>query len=166
MSSVQFNCSFLSNSLRQHGLQHARLPCPSSIPGAGSNSYLLSRRCHPAISSSVIHFSSCLQAFPASGSFPMSWLFPSGGQSMGTLSSASTLPMNIQDWFPLWLIGWISLQSKGPSRVFSKLHHSAKASLLWCSAFFIVQLSHPYITTGKSIALNTWTLSIKYVSAF
>ena len=145
---------------------NARPPCPSPTAGAYPNPCPLSRWCHPTISSSGIPFSSCLQAFPASGSFPMSWLFPSGGQSMGTLSSASTLPMNIQDWFPLRLIGWISLQSKGPSRVFSKLHHSAKASLLWCSAFFIVQLSHPYITTGKSIALNTWTLSIKYVSAF
>ena len=89
----------------------------------------------PTISSSVVPFSSCLQSFPASGSSPMSWLFTSGGQSIGALASASVLPMNIQDWFPLGLTGWISLQSKGFSRVFIQ-HHSSKASILWHSAFF------------------------------
>ena len=100
-------------------LQHARPPCPSPILRAYSNSCPLSRWCHPVISSSVIPFSSCLQYFPASGSFPMSQFFPSGGQSIGVSALASVLPINIQDWFPLWWTGWISLQSKGLSRVFS-----------------------------------------------
>ena len=102
--------------LGQHGLQHARLPCPSPSLGACSNSCPLSWWCHPTISSSVVPFSSCLQSFPALGSFPVSQLFTSGGQSIG--SSASTLPMNIQGWFPLGLTGLISLLSKGLSRVF------------------------------------------------
>ena len=100
-----------------HGLQHARPPCPSPSPGACSNSYTLSQWCHPTISSSVIHFSSCLQSFPAIVSFPMSQLFTSGGQSIG--ASTSALPMKIQDWFPLGLTNLISLQFKGFSRVFS-----------------------------------------------
>ena len=128
-------------------LQYTRLPCPSLTPGAYSNSCPLSRWCHPTISSSVFPFSSCLQSFPASGSFPMSQFFPSGGQSIGVSASASVLPMNIQDWFPLGWTGWISLQSKGLSRVFSNT--TVQASILWRSAFFIVQLSHPYMTTGK-----------------
>ena len=115
--SVQFSCSVLSNSLRPYGLQHTWLPCPSPIPRAFSNSCASSRWCHATISSSVVPFSSCLQSFPASGSFPMSQFFSSGGQSIG--ASASVLPMNIQDWFPLEFTGWISLQSKGLSRVFS-----------------------------------------------
>ena len=118
-SLVQFSCSVMSNSLQPHGLQHHRLPCPSPTPGAYSNPCPLSQWCHPTISSSVIPFSSRLQSFPASGSFPMSRFFPSGGQSFGASVSASVLPMNIQDWFPLGLTGWISLQSKGLSRVFS-----------------------------------------------
>ena len=105
MISVQFCRSVVSNSLRPLGLQHARLPCSSPAPGACSNSCSLSRWCHPAISSSVIPFSSCLQSFPASGSFQMSQLFASGGQSIG--ASASVLPMNIQNWFPLGLNGLI-----------------------------------------------------------
>ena len=105
--------------LQPHGLQHARPPCPSSTPGVYSNSYPLGRWCHPTISSSVVLFSSRLQSFPASGSFPMSQLFTSGGRSIGVSASASVLPMNIQDWFPLGWTGWISLQSKGLSRVFS-----------------------------------------------
>ena len=100
-------------------MQHARFPCPSPTPGACSNSCPSSRWCHPTISSSVIPFSSCLQSFPASGSFPMSQLSASGGRSIGVSASASVLPMNIQYWFPLGLTGWISLQSKGLSRVFS-----------------------------------------------
>ena len=114
-----FSHSVVSSSLRPHELQQARLPGPSPSPGACSNSCPLSRWCHPTISSSVIPFSSCLPSFPASGSFLRSQLFASGGQSIGTSASASVLPMNIQDWFPLGLIGWISLQSKGLSRVFS-----------------------------------------------
>ena len=102
-----------------HGLQHARLPCPSPAPGVYSNSCPSRRWCHPTISSSVIPFSSHLQSFPASGSFPMRWFFTSGGQSIGVSASASVLSMNIQDWFPLRWTGWISLQSKGLSRVFS-----------------------------------------------
>ena len=109
----------MSNSLRPHGLQHARLPCPSPTPGACSNSRPLSWWCHPTISSSVVPFSFRLQSFPASGSFLMSQLFTSGGQYLGASTSASVLPMNIQDWFPLGLTGWISLQSKGLSRIFS-----------------------------------------------
>ena len=118
-SSVQFSPSVMSVSLRPHGLQHARLPCPSPTPGACSNSCPWSQWCHPTISSSVIPFSSSLQSFSASGSFPMSQLFTSGGQSIGVSASASVLPMNIQGWLPLGWTGWISLQSKGLSRVFS-----------------------------------------------
>ena len=105
----------MSNSLRPHGLQHARPPCPSPSPGACSKSCSSCQWCHPTISSSVIPFSFCLQSFPASGSFPMSQFCTSGGQSIGASVSASVLPMNIEDWFPLRLTGWISLQSKGLS---------------------------------------------------
>ena len=118
-SSVQFSRSVVSESLQPHRLQDARLPCPSPTPRVYSNSCLSSRWFHPTISSSVFPFSSCPQPFPASGSFPMSQLFASGDQSIGLSASASDLPMNIQDWFPLGWTGWISLQSKGLSRVFS-----------------------------------------------
>ena len=107
------------DSFRCHGLQHARPPCPSPTPGVYSNSCPSSWRCHPTISFSVSPFSSCLQFFPASGSLPVSQFFASGGQSIGVSASASVLPMNIQDRFPLGWTGWISLQSKGLSRVFS-----------------------------------------------
>ena len=117
--SVQFSCSVMSDSLRPHGLQHTRLPCPLPTPGACSNSCPSSQWCHPTISHSVVPFSFCLQSFPASGVFPMSQLFRSGSQSIGASASASVLPMNIQDWFPLGWTGEISLQSKGLSRVFS-----------------------------------------------
>ena len=117
--SVQFSLSVVSDSLWPHGRQHARLPCPSQTPGACSNSCLSSQWCHPTILSSVSPFSSCLLSFPALGSFPMSQFFASGGQSTGALASASVLPMNIQDWFPLRLTGWIFFQSKKLSRVFS-----------------------------------------------
>ena len=110
---IQFSRSVVSDSLRPHGLQYARLPCPSPTPGACSNSCPSSQWCHPTISSSGILFSSCLQSSQASGSLPMSQFFPSGGQSIGVSASASVLPMNIQDWFPLGWTGWISLQSKG-----------------------------------------------------
>ena len=110
---------------------------------------------HATISSSVIPFSSCPQSFLASGSFPMSRFLTSGGQSTGV--SASVLPMNIQDWFPLGWTGWISFLSKGLKNLFQ--HHSSKASILWCSAFFIVQLSHWHITTGKTIALTRRTFA-------
>ena len=114
-----FSCSVVSDSLQPHGLQDASLPCPLTTPGDCSNSCLSSRWCHPTISSSVVPFSSCLQSFPASGSFPMSQFFATGGQSVGASALASVLPMNIQNWFPLGWTGWISLQSKGLSRVFS-----------------------------------------------
>ena len=117
-TSVQFTHSVVSNSFWPHGLQHTRIPCLSPTPTACSNSRPSSRWCHPTISSSVIPFSSCLQSFPASGSFQISQLFTSGGQSIGVSASAWVLPMNIQDWFPLGWTGWISLQSKGLSRIF------------------------------------------------
>ena len=118
----------LSDSLQPHGLQHARLPCPSPIPRTCSNSCSSSQWCHPTISPSVVPFSSCLQSFPASRTFPMSQLFASGGQSIGVTVSASVLPRNIQDWFPLRLTGLISLQSKGLKSLLQ--HHSSKASIL------------------------------------
>ena len=120
-SSVQFSRSVVSDSLRPHGLQHSRPPCPSPTPKVYSNLCPLSRWCHPTISSSIVPFSSHRQSFPASGSFPMSQYFTSGGQSIGVSASASVLPMNIQDWFPLGWTSWISLQSKGLSRVFSNI---------------------------------------------
>ena len=116
--SVRFSHSDLSDSLQPHGVQHARLPCPSPTPGAWSNSCPLSQWCHPTISSSVVPFSSCLQSSLASGTFPMSQFFTSGGQNIGASALASILPMNFQDWFPLGLTGLISLLSKGLSRVF------------------------------------------------
>ena len=118
ISSVQFSHSVVSDSLQPHEPQHTRPPCPSPTPGVHSNSCPLSHWCHPAISSSVVLFSSCLQSFPASGSFQISQSFQSSGQRNGASASASVLPMNIQDWFPLGLTGLISLQSKGLSRVF------------------------------------------------
>ena len=159
----QFSHSVVSDSLPLHGLQHARLPYLSPTPGACSKSYPSSQWWHPTISSSVIPLSSCLQSFQASGSFPVSQFFKSGGQSTEVSASASVLPMNIQDWFPLGLTGWISLLSKGFSRVFSNttfLKHQ----------FFGAQLSiqsnsqHPYITTGKTIALTRWTFVGKAMS--
>ena len=118
-SSVQFHCSVMYDILLPHGLQHAQLPCPSPTPRADSNSCPESWWCHPTISSSVGPFSSCLQSFPASRSFPMSQFFASGGQSIGVSASASVLPKNTQDWFPLGWTGWIILLSKRLSRVFS-----------------------------------------------
>ena len=148
LPSVQFSYTVVSDSLQPHGLQHARLPCPSPSPGACSNSCPLSQWCHPVISSSVVPVSTSLQSFPASGSFPMSQLFISGGQSIGVSASVSVLPMNIQDWFPE------SVQ--GTLKSFLQ-HHSSKASIFQYSALFIVQLSHPYMTTRKIIALTRRT---------
>ena len=145
-SSVQFNCSVVSNSLQPHELQHARPPCPSPTPGVHSNSRPLSQWCHPAISSSVVPFSSCPQSLPASESFPMSQLFTWGGQSTGVLASASVLPMNTQDWSPLGWTGWISLQSKGLSRVFSN-------TTVQKHQFFSVQLS-----SQSNSHIHTWPL--------
>ena len=161
-SSAQFSHSVVSDSLPPHGLQRARPPCPSPTPRLYSNSCPLSWWCHPTISSSVVPFS-CLQFFPASGSFPMSLFFESGGQSIGVSASISVLPMNIQDWFPLdGLVG----SPCSPRDSWESLikHHSSKASLLWCSVFFIGQLSHPYMITGKTIALTRWTFVGKVTS--
>ena len=142
----QFSHSVMSDSLPPHGLQHARPPCPSPPSGAYSNSCPLSRWCHPTISSSVIPFSSCLQSFPVSGSFLMSWFFASGGQSIGASASASVLPMNIQDWFPLGWTGWSSLQYKGLSRVFSN-------TTIQKHQFFGAQLS-----LWSNSHIHTWLL--------
>ena len=157
-----FSRTVMSDSLWPHGLQHASLPCPSPPPRACSNSCPVSRWCHPTISFSVIPFSCRLQSFPASGYF-MSQLFQSGGQNIGASTLASVLPMNIQDWFPLGWTGWISLQSKGLPRVFSNT--TFQKHQFFGTVFFIVQLSHPYMTTGKTIALTIRTFVGK-VSAF
>ena len=139
--SVQFSRSVVSDSLRPYRLQHASPPCPSPTPRALSNSCPSSWWCHQTISSSVIPLSSCLQSFLASGSFPRSQFFASGGQSIRVSASASVLPMNIQDWFPLGLTSWISLQSKGLSRVFSN-------STVQKHQFFGTQpSSHPTLTS-------------------
>ena len=144
ISVVQFSSSVVSNSLWPHGLQHNRPPRPSPTPGAYSNSCPKSWQCHPTISSSVVPFSSCLQSFSESGSYAVSQFYTSGGQSVGVSALASVLPMNIQDWFPLGLTGWISFQSKGLSRVFSNTtvqkHH------FFSAVFFIVTLTsvHDY----------------------
>ena len=119
ISSVQFSCSVMSDSLWPHEPQHARPPCPSPTPRVHSNSCPSSRWCHPAISSSVVPFASCLKSFPTSGSFQMSQFFASGGQNIGVSASTSVFPLNTQDWSPLGWTGWMSLQSKGLSRVFS-----------------------------------------------
>ena len=161
-SSVQFSCSDMSDSLWPHELQHARPLCPSPTPVVHPNPCPSSRWCHPTIPSSVVPFSSCPQSLPASGSFQISQLFTSGGQSIGVSASKSVLPMNTQDWSPLGWAGWISLQSKGLKSLLQ--HHSSKASILWRSAFFRVQLSHPYMTTGNTIALTRWTFVGKVMS--
>ena len=153
-SSVQFRHSVMSDSLRPHGLQHARRPCPSPTPRVHSDSRPSSQWCHPAISSSVVPFSSCSQSLPASESFPMSQLFAWGGQSTGVSALASFLPKNTQGWSPLEWTGWISLQSKGLSGVFSN-------TTVPNYQFFGAQLSsqsnsHPYMTIGKTIALTRW----------
>ena len=150
----------MSNSLWPHELQNARPPCPSLSPGVCSNSSPLSQWCCLTISSSAALFSFGLQSFPAFGSFPMTQLFISDGQSLGV--SVSVLPVNSQVWFPLGLIGLISLQSKRFSSFLQQ--HSLKAPLLQCSAFFMVQLSHLYMTTRKTMALIIGTFVSKAVS--
>ena len=146
ISSVQFSLSVMSNSLQHHGLQHARLTCPSPIAGACSNSCPSSGWCHPTILSL-----SCLQSFAASGSFPMSHFLISGGQSIGVSGSTSVLPMNIQDWFPFGLTGLISLQSRGLSRVFSNI-------IVLKHQFFGTQLS-----LQSSSHIHTWLTEKSYV---
>ena len=146
-SKVQFgSVSVESDLLWPHESQHARPPCPSPTPGVHSNSCPLSRWCHPAISSSVAPFSSCPQSLPASGSFLMSQLFAWGGQSIGVSTSASVLPKNTQEWSPLGWTGWIYLQPKGLSSLLQ--YYSSNISVLWRSAFFIVQLSHSEHSSG------------------
>ena len=159
---IQFSCSVMSDSLQPHELQQARPPCPSLTPEVYSNSCPSSQWCHPVISTSVVPFSSCPQSFPASGSFPMSQPFIWGGQSTGVSASASVLPMNTQDWSPLGWTGWISLQFRGCSRVFSN-------TTVQKHQFFGTQLSsqsssHPYMTIGKTIALTRWTFVDKVMS--
>ena len=161
MFSVQFSHLVMSSSVT-HGLQHARLPCPSPTPRGYSNSSPSSWWWHPTISPSVVPFSSHLQSFPASGSFPMSQFFASGGQSIGVSASASVLPMNIQDWFPLVLTGFSTCSPKDTQE--SSPTPQFKASILWHSAFFMIQLSHPCMTTGKTIALTRQTFVGKVLS--
>ena len=144
--SVQFSHSVISNSWWPHEMQHTRPPCPSPTPEVYTNSCPLSRWCHPTVSSSVFPFSSCLQSFPASGSFQMSQVFASGGQSIGVWASTSVLPMNTQDWCPLGWAGWISLQSKGLSRVFSN-------TTVQKHQFFRAQLS-----LESNSHIHTWLL--------
>ena len=151
--SVQFSCSVVSNSLWPNELQHTRPSCLSPTPGVHPNSCPLCWWCHPTISSSVVPFSSCPQSFPASGSFQMSQLFASGGQSIGVSASTSVLAKNTQNWSPLWWTGWISLQSKGLSRVFS-------------STTVQRHLSDPQMTSGKTIALTRYLCWENNVSAF
>ena len=161
-SSVQFSSVSHVWLFRPHESQHARPPCPSPTPGVYSNSYPLSQWCHPAISSSVVPFSSCPQSLSASGSFPMSQLWAWGGQSIGVSASASVLPMNTQDW-PSGCTGWISLQSKGLSRIFSN-------TIVQKHQFFSAQLSsqsNSHIHTWprkKTIALTRWTFVGKVMS--
>ena len=145
----------MSDSLWPHGLQHARLPCPSLSPEVCLNSCPWSWWCHPTISSSVTLFSSCSQSFPASGSFPVSWIFASGAQSTGASASVSVLPMNIQGWFPWGWTGWISLLSKGLSRVLSNT--PVQKQQFFGLAIFMIQLSQPYMTTGRTIVLTIQT---------
>ena len=141
---VQFSCSVVSNSLQPHESQHARPPCPSPTPGVHSDSRPSSQWCHPAISPSIVPFSSCPQSLPASESFPMSQLFAWGGQSTGVSALASVLPMNTQDWSPLEWTGGISLQSKGLSRVFS-------STTVQKHQFFVAQLS-----SQSNSHIHTW----------
>ena len=160
-SSVQFSCSVISDSLWCHGLQHTRLPYPLT-PGASSNSYPSSRWCHPTISSSVIPFSSCLQSFPASGSFLMSQPFASGPKYR--IFSLSISPSNKYSGLISFRIDWYDLLAF-PGTLKSLLqHHSSKASFLWPSAFLMVQFSYPYMTTGKTIALTRQTFASKVMS--
>ena len=152
----------MSNFLQPHGLQHTRLPCPSLSPGVCSNSCLLSQWFHPTISSSVTAFSLCYQSFPAAGSFPMSWLFPIGGRNIGASASASVLLMIFQGCFPVGLTGCISLLSKDSQE--SSPAPQFKKSIFRFSVFFMVQFSHPFVTTGKATALTIQTFVGKVIS--
>ena len=150
----------MSDSLRPRGLQHSRPPCPSPTPGVYSNSHPLSR--HPTTSSSVVPFSSSLQSFPASGSFQISQLLATGGRSIGVFSF-SIIPSKEHPGLISFRMVWLDLLAvQGTFK--SLQHHTSKASILQCSAFFIVQLSHPYMTTAKTIALTRWTFLGKVMS--
>ena len=154
----------LCPTLQPQGLQFTRFPCPSPTRGAYSNSCPLSRWCHPMILSSVIAFSFHIQSFPAPESSPMSLFFTSGVQNIGVSASVSVLPMNTQDGFALGLTGWISLQSKGLSRIF--FNTIVQKHQFFGSLLFVVQLSHPYMTTGKTIALSIRTFVGKVMSLY
>ena len=164
-SSVQFSCSVKSDSVGPRGPQHARPPCPSPTPGAYSNSCPLSQWCHPTILSSDVPFSSPLQSFPASGSFQMSQLFASGGGSIEVSASTSVLP-NEYSGLISFRMDWLDLLAVQGTLKSLLQHHSSKASILQCSAFFIVQLSQPYMTTGKTMALTRWNFVGKVMSLF
>ena len=161
-SLLLLSCQVMFNSLQPYELQHTRRPCPSPSPWACSDLCPLSQWCHPTVLLSVVPFSSCPQ-YPASGSFPVYRLFTSSGPSIGASASASVLPVNIQGWFPLGLTDWISLLYKALSRVFSNTTVQ-KTSILQRSALFRVQISHPYMTTGKTIALTRQTFVGKVMS--
>ena len=163
-SSVHFSHSVMSDSLWPHGLQHSKVFCPSPTIGAYSISCPLSQWCHPTTSSSVVLFSFFLQCFLASESFQMHQFFATGGQSIGVSASASVFSINIQDTFPRWFTGWIPLQSKRLKSLIQ--HYSSKASILHHAAFFIVQLSHLYMTIEKTMALTRWTFVAKVMSLF
>ena len=159
----QFSCSVMSDSLWPHGLQHTRLPCPSPTPRACSNSCPLSQWCHPTISSSDIPFSSCLQSFPASGSFQMSQCFTSDGQRCNCFIF-NISPSNEYSGLISFRMDWLYLLAVQGTLKILLQHCSSKPSILWHSAFFIVQLSHPYMTTGKTIALTRQTFVGKVMS--
>ena len=162
LPSVQFSCSVMSNSLQPHGLQHTRPHCPSPTPGAYPNSCPSSRWCHPTISSSVVPFSPCLPFFPASGSFQMSQFFTSSPKYWSFSFNIS--PSNEYSGLISFKMDWLDLLAvQGTLRSLLQ-HHSSKASILWHSSFFIVQLSHPYMTTGKTIALTRRTFVGKVMS--
>ena len=153
----------MSDSLWPHELQHTSLPCPSLSPGVHSDSCPLSQWCHPTISSFFTPVSSCPQSFPASGSFPMSQLFASGGQSIG-VSASNISPSNEHPGLISFRMNWLDLLAVQRTLKSILQHHGSKASILRHSAFFIVQLSHPYMTTGKTIALTRWTFVDKVMS--
>ena len=162
MISVQFSHSVIFDSLGPHELQHARPPCPLPSPRVYPNSCPLSQWCHPTTSSSTVPFSSCFQSFPTSGSFQTSQPFASDGQNIGVSASNQSF-----QWTPrtdFLRMDWLDLfAAQGPLKSLLQ-HHSSKASILQCSAFFIVQLSHPYMTAGKTIALTRWTFVDKVMS--
>ena len=162
--SVQFSCSVVSDYLRPRELQHARPPCPPQTPRVHSGSRPSSKRCHPAISSSAVPFSSCPQSLPASEFFPMSQFFASGGQNIGASFSFSISPSNEYSGLISFRMDWLDLLAVQGTLKSLLQHRSSNASILRHSAFFIVQLSHPYVTTGKTIALTRWTFGDKVMS--